>query len=272
MSTVEAEEIAQAARDKREAEAAANASAGSVQSTDAAAAAAVAAPVEPSCPLASTGVFSLNTGKGKIKTLPPLPAGRYGGVAVVVGARLHFFGGWATPDRASRLAVPAAEHWSIGLNADGSSAPEWQQEAPVPAELRGVAVRALALSSEAAGEPAIYAWASPTAGSSGGLDASASHACAAEADDVGGGSSSSSDGGAKRSGPVALWVFASSTGWQQHGCVMCIVAGHGLLLDCGRGYPLADDTPPSSVAFQQQPSTNRCPPHPCYNAGPCRSL
>lgn len=69
------------------------------------------------CPLASAGAYSLNVGRGKVRALPPLPAGRFGGTAVVAGARLHYFGGWATPDRASRLAVPAMEHWSIGLNA-----------------------------------------------------------------------------------------------------------------------------------------------------------
>lgn len=69
------------------------------------------------CPLASAGVYSLNVGRGKVRALPPLPAGRFGGTAVVAGARLHYFGGWATPDRATRLAVPAMEHWSIGLNA-----------------------------------------------------------------------------------------------------------------------------------------------------------
>lgn len=164
------------------------------------------------CPLASAGAFTLNTGRGKVKALPPLPQPRYGGVAVVVGARLHFFGGWATPDRASRLAVPAAEHWSIGLNADGSSAPEWQDEAPVPAELRGVAVRALALSAEEGGEPAIHAWSSPASGSASGLDASANPACFAEGD--------AGMGGGRRGGggdPLPLWVFAASTGWQQRG-------------------------------------------------------
>ena len=162
------------------------------------------------CPLASAAAFSLNTGRGKVRALPPLPAPRYGGVAVVVGARLHFFGGWATPDRASRLAVPAAEHWSIGLNADGSSAPEWQDEAPVPAELRGVAVRALALSAEDGGEPAVHAWAAPSAGSASGLDASANPACFAEGD--------AGMGGGRRAGdPLPLWTFAASSGWQQRG-------------------------------------------------------
>ncbi len=74
------------------------------------------------CPLASAGVYSLNVGRGKVRALPQLPAGRFGGTAVVAGARLHYFGGWATPDRATRVAVPAMDHWSIGLNAGSCSA------------------------------------------------------------------------------------------------------------------------------------------------------
>lgn len=85
----------------------------------AAGAAAAAAGPPAACPLASPAVYAVNTGRSRFRALPPLPEPRYGGAAVVAGARLHVLGGWATPDRAERLAQPAATHWSIGLNAGG---------------------------------------------------------------------------------------------------------------------------------------------------------
>lgn len=69
------------------------------------------------CPLASVGAYAVNTGRSRFRPLPALPEGRYGGSAVITGARLHFLGGWATPDENVRLAQPVAAHWSIGLNA-----------------------------------------------------------------------------------------------------------------------------------------------------------
>ncbi len=92
---------------------------GAVSTRSAGGAAAAAAVPAAVCPLASPAVYAVNTGRSRFRALPPLPEPRYGGAAVVAGARLHVLGGWATPDRVERLAQPAATHWSIGLNAGG---------------------------------------------------------------------------------------------------------------------------------------------------------
>ncbi|PSC74677.1 ACT domain-containing ACR2 [Micractinium conductrix] len=176
------------------------------------------------CPLASTAVLSLNTGRHRFRELPPLPEGRFGSTTVVVGARLHVFGGWATPDRAARMAEPARHHWSIGLNADGSSAPEWQEELQLPAELVGRRLTAAALSRDEAGEPGIYVW-------SDGSTVSEATLRSGEAGCYASGVPLLAAGGAGHA--VQLWSYTVSGGWEQRGLLP---------------QPLADDVQCTQVA------------------------
>jgi hypothetical protein len=177
---------------------------------------------ESGCPLASAGVWAVNPGRTRVRPLPPLPRGVLGAAAVVAGARLHVFGGWATPDRASRLAEPQPGHWSIGLNADGSSAPEWEEEAGLPPPLQGRQLTALALSPTEDGEPAIYVWAAPRRATQPKSSSSSSSSSDAGGDDGLGftapGCTAPPDHGGDDGGrQVRLWSYAASTGWLQQG-------------------------------------------------------
>lgn len=163
-----------------------------------------------SCPLASASAYSINPGRNKVRALPQLPTPCYGCTAVVSGARLHVFGGWTTPDRATRLALPVPGHWSIGLNADGSTASEWQHESSLPTALLGKHLTALALSQEVNGEPAIFVWISSSDAAS-----ALEHICYDKvAHRVDNSSSSRQKRTQKR---TQMWSYAGSTGWQQRG-------------------------------------------------------
>ena len=123
---------------------------------------------------------------------------------------MHFLGGWGTPDRATRAAVPAAEHWSVGLNADGTSEHEWRREAALPAGLVGAqALAAVALTpgQEDDGEPAIFAWVRSRGGW-----APSEAACYKQDPPA---AALDGDSGSKRH--MQLWSFARSVGWQQSG-------------------------------------------------------
>lgn len=104
------------------------------------------------------------------------------------------------------LCVP---HFAWPPSADGSSAPEWQPEQPLPDELRGVGLRAVALSTEQDGEPAIYVWHSPTSSSESGIDGSSNPACHADGSGL--------EAGPRRRGPVQLWSYTGSGGWHMRG-------------------------------------------------------
>ncbi|KAI3432671.1 hypothetical protein D9Q98_004215 [Chlorella vulgaris] len=182
-----------------------------------ASATAKAAAAAADCPLASSAVYSLNPGRNKVRALPPLPVACYGSTAMVAGARLHVFGGWQTPDKLSRLAVPSNGHWSIGLNADGTSAPEWQQEAQLPLALQGRQLTALALSVEADGEPGIYVWAAGGSGSGANSSSGASRITASEAACHAAAAPGTFGGGSQQQQPTQLWFHSSSAGWQPRG-------------------------------------------------------
>jgi hypothetical protein len=126
-----------------------------------------------------------------------------------------------------------------GLSADGSSAPEWQDEGELPNALRGRHLTALALSQGESGEPAIYAWAHQEPGSSEGSQAagSSSHQGSSSGASAGGklagaaimraGALGAAEAACRAAGPppalgedsrrMQLWSWAASTGWQRHG-------------------------------------------------------
>ncbi|PRW61300.1 kelch repeat-containing protein [Chlorella sorokiniana] len=69
----------------------------------------------------------------RMQPIPSLPEPRYSPALALLGdGRLHLFGG-LMPDRAT----PARDHWSLAVNADGSTGDAWVAEPLLPAYLGG---------------------------------------------------------------------------------------------------------------------------------------
>lgn len=106
--------------------------------------------------------------------------------------------------------------------ADGSSAPEWDEELALPAELVGLRLTALPLSLEQEGEPALFVW---TDGSVDGGEGEA--ACRADPELGGqpGGSGGGGGGGGTSDAAFQLWSYSASAGWQRRGYVQGLGLG-----------------------------------------------
>jgi glycosyltransferase involved in cell wall biosynthesis len=148
------------------------------------------------CSPATTAAFRLDLRTMTMQPIPSLPEPRYSPALALLGdGRLHLFGG-LMPDRAT----PARDHWSLAVNADGSTGDAWVAEPLLPAYLGGSHGTVVELHLRGDAEPTLYYWGRISQEAQPRDAAAGDFFCTAN----------------REWGDAALWSFNLHRGWRRH--------------------------------------------------------